>query len=204
MADRETILTPYARLSFPTLVKPREYKKGDGKARYTATLLFPKPEVCATVRESGKPVSPWKDATKHDLTALRGVIDRFVNDQWPNAAKRPKLKLPFKNGDDEKWDGYPGHIFVRTTSVRLPLLIDAQKTEISGDDIEKLFYAGCWVRASVSPFDYNETGNTGVSFGLRALQFIRHDETFSGKVTADSFDDLPEGDIAPDDLDGLE
>jgi len=201
--DRETILTKYARLSFPTLAKAREYKKGD-KAKFSATLLFPKPELVTGVRADGKPVSPWKDVSKHDLTELRGVVDRFVADTWPKSDKRPKLRLPFKDGDDEKWDGYEGNIFVRTTSIRMPLLIDAQKNEISGDDIEKLFYPGCWVRASVSPFDYNETGNVGVSLGLRALQFIRHDETFSGKVTADSFDAIPEADIAPDDLDGLE
>ena len=89
--------------------------------------------------------------------------------------------------------------------MRAPKLIDARKAEVTGDDIAKVFYPGCWVRAIVNPFDYKNAGNVGVSFGLQAVQFIRDDVSFSGGINAqEAFDDLPDADLAPDDLDDLE
>lgn len=202
-ADRQIIVTPYGRLSFPSLAKPRQFKKDDD-AKYGAAILFPKAEKVGDNRESGAPVSPWKDASKHDISHLQGVIDEFIENTYGKKVPA-KLKRPFKDGDDEKWEGYEGHTFIRTTSARPPKLIDERKQEVTGEDIEKLFYPGCWVRAIVNPFAYNTAGNVGVSFGLQALQFVRHDEPFTGGINAqEAFDDLPDEDLAPSDLDDLE
>ena len=201
--DREIIITPYARLSFPRLAEAHAFKSGDSE-KFSCSLLFPKVENAKKDREDGNPFSPWGDPSKHDLSHLEQVIENYVNDTWP-AKKRPsKLKLPFKDGDEEKWDGYAGHIFIRVSTTRAPKLFDTRRNEITGEDIKKVFYAGAWVRAIVNPFDYNESGNIGVSFGLQGLQFIRDDKEFTGGVTAESFDDLPDSDLAPDDLDDLD
>ena len=79
-----------------------------------------------------------------------------------------------------------------------------RKREVTGDDIEKVFYAGCWVRAIVNPFQYSNSGNKGISFGLQGVQFVRDDNPFTGGVSEDDWDDLPESDLAPEDLDDLE
>lgn len=203
--ERQIIITPYARLSFPKLAKAEAFKKGDDE-KFSASFLFPKAESIGKDRDDDLPFSPWGDFKNHDLSVLEKIIDQYVEDTWPNKKKRPaKLKLPFKDGDDEKWGGYEGHVFIRTSSQRAPKIIDARKNEVTGDDIEKMFYAGCWVRAIVNPFDYSNAGNVGVSFGLQAVQFIRDDEPFSGGINAqEAFDDLPDADLAPADIDDLE
>lgn len=202
MADREVIITPYARLSFPNLAKARAFEGSDPK--FGCALLFPKPENVKSERDDGEPFSPWGDPTKHDLALLHEAVDKHIAETWPNEKKRPKkLVVPFKDGDDEKWDGYAGHFFIRTTSVRQPKLVDVRKKEVSGDEIEKVFYPGAWVRAIVNVFDYNTAGNVGVSFGLQAVQFVRDDKPFTGGISADAFDDLPDNDLAPGDLDDL-
>lgn len=202
--DRQTIVTPYGRLSFPTLVKARAFKSGDTE-KFNASILFPKEENIGEKRDDDKPFSPWGDFAKHDLSALQAVVDEYVSSKWPDPKKRPKkLKLPFKDGDEETWAGYPGHHFIRMSSMYAPTLIRADRSVVTGDDIERIFYPGCWVRAIVNLFDYNNTGNIGVSFGLQGLQFLRDDNTFQGGAIApDAFDDLPEDDLAPDDLDDL-
>ena len=110
---KATVLTPYGRLSFPNLAQAREFKKGDNKPMYGCTILFPKPEFVGKAREDGEPFSPWNDAAKHDLKLVRELHAARETDEWPNAKKRPKLNDPFKDGDDEKWGGYIGNIFVR-------------------------------------------------------------------------------------------
>ena len=153
-------------------------------------------------REDGKPFSPWGKKDRHSLSALEAAVAEVVKAEY-GANPPKKLKLPFKDGDEENWDGYEGHLFIRTTSVRPPKLIDQNRNEVTGADIEKMFYAGCWVRAAVNPFTYDNSGNKGVSFGLQLVQFIRNDVPFSGSVRIDQIDELPEEDIAPDDLDDL-
>lgn len=204
MADREVIITPYARLSFPSIAKPRAYESGD-QPKFGCALLFPKPAVVGDKRDDGKPVSPWGDADKHDLSELQAKIDEYVENTWPNAKQRPKnLKLPIQDGDDKSWDGYADHFFLRASSIRPPRVIDARKNEVTGDDIEKVFYPGCWVRAVINLFDYSTKGNKGVSAGLQLVQFVRDDDPFTGGVDPDDLDDLPDEDLAPDDLDDLD
>ena len=201
--DKQTIVTPYGRLSFPTLVKARAFKKGDTE-KFNASILFPKQENIGQDREDGKPFSPWNDFRKHDLSKLEAIVEEYVDNRFPGNKRPKKLKLPFKDGDEESWAGYPGHTFIRMSSMYPPTLIKADKSPVTGDDISRVFYAGCWVRAIVNIFDYNNTGNIGVSFGLQGLQFLRDDNTFQGGAIApDAFDDLPEDDLAPDDLDDM-
>ncbi len=200
---KATVLTPYGRLSFPNLAQPRAFKKND-TPMYGCTILFPKPEFVKKIREDEEPFSPWGDVAKHDLKLVRELHAARVADEWPNEKKRPKLNNPFKDGDDEKWGGYIGNTFIRMKTKFEPTLIDTRKNEIPADKIEDILYAGCWVRAIVGTYTYNDTGNIGVGFGLQLVQFVRDDEVFSGRtVDLEALEDLPDEDLAPDDLDDL-
>ncbi len=202
---KATVLTPYGRLSFANLAQPREFKKGDNKPMFGCSILYPKPEFIGKTRDDGNPFSPWGDAAKHDLKLVKELHDARVLDEWPSEKKRPKLNDPFKDGDDEKWGGYAGHIFIRAKTKFAPTLIDSRKNEIPADKIEDVLYAGCWVRAIVGTYTYEDTGNNGVGFGLQLVQFVRDDEVFSGRsVDLEELEDLPDEDLAPDDLDDLE
>lgn len=199
MADH--ILTPYGRLSFPDLAEPRAFEGGEPK--FGAALLFPKAENIGKKRPDDEPFSPWNDASKHDLSEIEKILEEVIASKWPKQVPK-KLRRPLKDGDDETWDGYAGHLFIRSSSKRPPKLIDTRKRPVTGQEIEQVFYPGCWVRAVINPFTYDKAGNVGVSFGLQALQFVRDDNPFVGINMDEAFDDLPENDLAPDELDGLE
>jgi hypothetical protein len=46
-------------------------------------------------------------------------------------------------------------------------------------------YGGCYVRASLSVYAYDQSGNKGVSFGLRNIQKVGDGEAFGGRTRAE-------------------
>jgi len=176
----EKLLTPLFRVAFPSVFTKRAY--GDGDPKFTITMLFPK---------------------STDLKALEAAAEAAIKEEWPNPETRPKrLKRPFLDGDEVTWDGFPGCTYVRATSKYQPGVVDRKRQPITD---EENFYPGCWARATVNAYTYTYMGKSGVSFGLQNLQFIRDDESFSGRTNAeDDFEALPDeagdGAMAPADL----
>lgn len=203
--EESHFVTAYGRLSFPKLSRAEAFKAGDAE-KFSAALLFPKEEIVEDKRDDGTPNSPWGRFECHDTQPIQDLIDEFLAAKFGKKIPK-KLKLPLKDGDDEDWDGYSGHMFIRTTANanRPPRLLSLSREEVTGSDIDKVFYPGCWVRAIVNPFSYKVKGNEGISLGLQLLQFVRDDTPFTGVAPgADALPDLPEEDLAPDDLDDLD
>lgn len=153
------VTTPVARLSFPAIWDPQGFTNNDGtktEPKFAATLLFP------------------KDA---DLSALKKLAFDTMAEKWPKGIPSG-FKSPFRSGD-EKPDlaGYPGTVFVKASSSRRPKIVDLCLQEILDRD---QVYAGCYVRASVNCYAYDQRGNRGVAFGLLNLQKIRDGESFGG------------------------
>jgi len=164
--------TPLFRAAFASVFKTRTYEEGTPK--YEITFLFPK---------AGK--------DKADLTTMKAAVKTAALNHWGSKEKIPKgLKSPFRDGDDTEWDGFAGHTFVRASSLYRPKVINREGVELMTDEE---FYAGCWAYATVNAYAYDTKGNKGVSFGLQNLLFVRDDEPFSGKSSAeDDFSDLIE------------
>ena len=161
------LITPVARLSFPSLFRPQEGEMGGGK--FGCTLLFDK-------------------AT--DLSALKAAAKEAVAAKW--GAKPPKnLRTPFRDGDEKELDGYKDTIYLRVTCKSKPGVVDASVQPIMD---ESEIYPGCYVRASVSCYAYEKSGNVGVSFGLNNIQKMRDGERFDGKTKAeDEFGAVDDG-----------
>ena len=113
--------------------------------------------------------------------------------KWPK-----KLRNPFRDqaekakrndtGDYVMPSGYvEGAIFLNLKSSQKPHIVN-QNVEDIIDKSE--FYAGCWARASVNAYAYDQKGNCGVAFGLNNLQKVADGESFSGRTR-------PEDDFAP-------
>ena len=163
--EDDYILTPVARLAFPHLFE-KDMREINGKAvdKYTATLLFSKDE---------------------DLEPLKAVARRAIAEKWPNKERRPRdLKTPFRDGDVDgigsegtPWDGFPGTIFIRVSTKFQPGIVDQKVRPLT--DPNKI-YAGCYVRAQVHAYGYDNMGNRGVSFGLDNVQFVRDGEKIGG------------------------
>ena len=162
MGDK--LVTPEFRVSFPSVFAARAFSEGQTK-KYDLTALF---------------------SAGTDLTAMKALAKQAAVDKWGDKIP-PGLRSPFRDGSDKPdLDGYEGCIFVKMTSLQRPGVVDQNVQPIieEGD-----FYGGCWARAVVTAFAYDQMGNKGVSFGLQNVQKMRDDDAFSGRgKPEDDFD----------------
>jgi hypothetical protein len=167
----KSILTPAFRVSFPNVFKAR-LNELSGKEEYSLVALFP------------------LDA---DLKELKALAMEVAKAKWPKSLP-PNFRSPFRKQDEREKvneetgdkfmpDGYTrGAVFLNLKSQRQPGIVDQRRQAIiSPED----FYAGCWARASVTCYAYDQKGNRGVSFGLSNLQKVRDDDPFSGRRKAE-------------------
>lgn len=180
--------TPLFRLSFPAIWEPRDKMGGNG-TEYSITMLFPKGT---------------------DLTALKRLALDAVNAKWGTDKNKwpPNLRVdwktflsttgrdgwPFRDGDEQDYDGYEGQISVRATCRSRPAVFDKQVKPIIGPDE---VYAGCYCYASVTAYawEHQASKNRGVSFGLLGIQKVMDGEPFSRG--ADPSDFQPYTDFEP-------
>lgn len=157
----ENVMTPKFRVSFPDVFRPGKADDG-GKQKYGITMLF----------EKGA-----------DLTALKQEALRAGTEKWgPDQTKWPKgWRNPFKNQGDKDYDGYvPGAFCITAKSNQKPGLVNTRNEDIID---ESEFYAGCYARATVRAFAY-ENKAKGIAFGLQNIQKLADGEPFSGRVKA--------------------
>lgn len=181
----KTVVTPQFRVSFPHVFKPHAFDDKQ-KAKYSIVMLFDK---------------------THNISALKQAADAAAVEKWgADKTKWPKnLRSPFRDGN-EKSDlaGYAGTIFVSASTERKPGLINRDKVAI---ELEEDFYGGCYARAEIVAFAYDNMGNKGVSFALNNIQKIKDGDAFSGRKAAEVvFDDDFEFDdsgLEVEDGDGL-
>lgn len=185
MAERKAIYTPPFRVSFPNVYRPSSYDGGAPK--YSLVGLFYPAKFNDLHRKA------WTE------------VGRIANEAALEKFKKPikdfpdNFRKPFRKGEEkEHLDGYgPGCIFFSMSSKQAPGIVDKNK----GIVLETDFYPGCWARASVTAFAYDNKGK-GVSFGLHNIQKLGEGESFSGRIAAeeDFGDDVR--DIFPDTDDG--
>jgi hypothetical protein len=163
-----TIMTPKFRVSYPNVFKPKRNEL-NGKDEYSLVALFPKGA---------------------DLSALEKAIDQAINEKWPDPKKRPKnLRTPIRDqGDRDKGDGLPsgyeeGAKYLNLKTSERPGLVDQRVQPI----IEPSdFYPGCWARATVSVYAYDQAGNRGVGVGLQNVQKVADGDPLGGRVKAEN------------------
>lgn len=163
------VMTKNFRLSYPHLFKPK-MNEMNGKMEYSIVALFAKGE---------------------DLSDLKLAAQKAIEEKWgPDRKKWPvNLKSPFRDqGERAKVvdgvsilpDGYEeGAIFINLKSSHRPGVVDQSVQDILD---ETQLYAGCWCRATVNPYCYDNKGNRGVAFGLTNLQKVKDDECLSGRT----------------------
>lgn len=183
------VITGVATLSYPHLDKAQPGMNG-GKAKYSATLVF---------------------APGADLSALEAAVIAAAEEKWGAKAKEmlrtTALKSPFRKDAEAK--GYPaGSVFINCRSESQPGTVTRYKDEngkpiaIPQDKIKTELYPGAQVRASVTAFPYDTSGNKGVSFALNNIQKMGEGDRLDNRVAAENeFDaDLSQ---EPVDISGL-
>lgn len=159
------------RLSYMNVFKPRLNGNND-KVEYSVTLLIPKVknDFCTDPTGILKKLKAMCDA------ALANKFKKNIPDDWAN---------PLKDGDKEKnkktgGPRHPGYWYINASANEdfPPLLIDGARNKVTGG-----WVSGDWGHVKLNMFGYDAKGNQGVSAGLRAIQFLRHDEPLGGSIT---------------------
>lgn len=179
------ILGP-ARLAFPALAEP------DQNNKYVVTLLFLKSDPMAMdqIMQArrllhaqarlawGQDTSKWHPRFRS--LDFKTYLSPDGRDGWP-----------IRDGDAVTWDGFAGHLFVKASSQFAPGIVDARRQPVLNPATD--VPAGLIVRCQVNAWDYDNSGNKGLSFGLLNLQIVRDDGVrFGGRAqkAEDVFDAL--------------
>jgi hypothetical protein len=154
-----TVVTPVFRVSYPSVFKPK-LNTMNGKNEFSLEALFDKTADLAILKKA----------------AEQAIMNKFGPDQkkWPKNIRMPFRDQSEKMKDDKLPDGcVAGATFMRLKSDKRPGVVD-QNTQPILD--ESQFYAGCYARAQVNAYAYDQAGNRGVSFSLNHLQFVKDGE----------------------------
>ena len=176
------LLTPPFRVSFPSVFEKASYNNGTPRFSLVG-LFYPK-----TFTEKDK--AKWQAI----LTAINAVsIESFKKPM--KDLDRGVYKLPFHKGDEKDYEGYGDpdmRYCTMSNSKRRPQILDIKGNPISAENAEE-FYAGCWARASVNPYAFNNIGK-GLALGLGNIQKLKDDKSFEGFTSAE--DDFGEDDVS--------
>ena len=181
------IVTPKARLSYPSLFAPDTGGQySDDK--YKATLLMD----TGTVGE--------------EIKNLQRAVLKVAKEAFGEETKLADIAHPFRKGNEKLTDddsvapGYQDMIYIIPKSKYRPDVVDGSLKNAEETDV----YAGCFVRASVYPYSYVSGNNKGVTFRLGNVQKVSDGEPFggTGSKAADDFDavsDVNESEAFDDD-----
>jgi hypothetical protein len=169
------VVTGKVRFSFVNVFEARAFGEGQ-EPKYSVMLLIPKSDV-GTVTRIKKAI---------DAAAQKGLATKF-NGKMPAV-----LKTTFKDADKDmdqdgeifadKWDYTKNHYIINVSTKNQPQIVDGQLNPIINPTE---FYSGCYGRASINFFAYNNNGNKGISAGLNNLQKLEDGEPLGGMTTAE-------------------
>lgn len=156
-SERVPLLTPPFRVSRPDVFVKRVFQgQGEESGRYACAALLSDFEV-VDGRTSIKAPATWPEKDQ----AKWNAIIQACNEVAIKAFKKPMrdldravYKLPFHRGEEKEYEGYgPGIVyFTMSAKNRRPGIIARDgATPITQYGPEE-FYAGCYARASVTPF----------------------------------------------------
>lgn len=177
MAEKYTrLMSPKFRVSFAHVFTPTAMTEGQTK-KYSVVALVKEKEI--------------KGEEKQKMEALKALAQETLKTAFgPKAVFGKGYRSPFKDGNDKDYDGYEDVTYFTLSSLQRPGLVDHNREDIIN---EEDFYSGCYARATVTCYSYDNTGNKGVAFGLQNLQKLDDGDPFTSRSSAQddfSVDDL--------------
>lgn len=164
------MITGIVRFSYLNAFEPKETPSGDMK--YSASILIPKEDELSV---------------KEVRAAINAAVQKGIDNNKFSKAHVNSLRIPLRDGDAEFEAGdrgpeYKGHFFLNASSKNKPGIVGPDaKPMFDPDD----FYSGCYGRADINFFPYNQAGNKGVGVGLNNLMKIRDGERLDGRQKAE-------------------
>lgn len=197
------VLTPTFRVSYPNVFKAR-YNDLSKKEEYGLVALFAKGENLQVIEKEilRAAKDKWGEGT-----IVKGAPHKNGEFYFKTAKGAVPIRLPFRDQGEQRFDkngeekpipnGYePGAKYVNLKTNQKPGLVDQKNQDIID---ESVFYAGCYAKAAVSAFAYDQMGNKGVSLGLQAIQKVRDGDPLANRVKAqDAFSPIEDVDADAD------
>jgi hypothetical protein len=158
------------RLSFPALVKPRGFDENAAEEdkRYESTFLLDKTQHAATIKE------------------IHAAAMQMLKDKY--GANPPKgFKLGLRDGTERPdTNGYGDAVmFIGANNKNRPVLVDQRVQPVAIDKINQVFYAGCFVNASVRLWLQDNKWGKRINCEVLALQKYCDGEPF-GEAPVDA------------------
>lgn len=153
------------RLSFPSLFRKAVFSGEETK--YEATFLIDKSSQADKIAE------------------IDAAIKALVKDAL-KGAKLPADKICLRDGDDVEYAGYAGHMSIKASSSKRPMVLDRDRSPLAEDD--NRLYAGCYVNAILELWVQNNQWGKRINANLLGVQFFKDGEPFSDGVTASADD----------------
>src|SRR5208282_710272 len=147
--------------------------QSEDNGRYACGALFSGFAIDSNGRTIIKAPAAWPEKDQAKWNALVAVCNKVALEAFKKPMKeldRAVYKLPFHRGEEKEYEGYgPGVVFFTMSAKnRRPQIVARDNvTPITQGGPEE-FYAGCFARASVTPFA-NTQWKT-LSLGLNNLQ----------------------------------
>ena len=165
MENLTKIVTGKVRFSYANVYEPKSINGSDPK--YSVSLIIPKSD-------------------KKTLADIKAAIEQAKKDGVSKfGGKVPaNLKLPLRDGDVDRAEdeAYKDSYFINANSKDKPGIVDKGVKPIL-DQSE--FYSGCYGRASINFYAFNQNGNKGIACGLQNLQKLSDGEPLSGRSRAE-------------------
>ena len=166
------MITPLMRISYPALFEPKA--NPSGKLKYSCSLLISKDD---------------KAGIQQLQDAVNKAIQNGKEKLWKG--KIPTFRYqPLRDGDAELASGdktgaeYKNCMFLNCSSDEAPGVVQATGSGPKPLLDTQAIFAGCWVRADINPFPYDNSGNKGIGWGLNNILLVKEDERLDGRMRA--------------------
>lgn len=176
MKNETKVVTEKVRFSYCNIWEPKSIEGSTPK--YSVSLIIPKSDT--------KTIAEIKAAIEK---AKKDGISKFGGKVPPN------LKQPLRDGDIDRPDdeAYANSFFINANSTTKPGVVDKNvKAVLDPSEV----YSGCYGRASIVFYAFNQNGNRGIACGLQNIQKLADGDSLGGKARAeDDFDTYQDDDF---------
>lgn len=168
-ANSTKVTTGKVRFCYVNVFEPTAMNEGD-TPKYNICLIIPKDDE-ATIAKVEKAIRAAAELGKSKLADKNGNLPK-------------NLKTPLRDGDEDRPDdpAFENAYFINANSLRKPAIVDRALDPIL--DKEE-FYSGCYGRASINFYAFNQSGNKGIACGLNNLQKLADGEMLAGGSSAE-------------------
>jgi hypothetical protein len=135
-----------------------------------------------------------------DLKPLKKMLGKVAMEHTKNDEERAKelikgrlinpCKLPKGGSRGSEFEGWT---LIRATSQQQPDFVWPNGSRMTIEEAEKAIKSGYWIRATIKAFPFKNPKNSGISIGLRNVQFLRPGPTigYSKPDGEDEFAAIP-------------